>query len=273
MPKLKKIRLISPVTQDVSERMVDLETLQRPGQLEISQTGIVFGPPSVECEYDEALAAPYVVARAQEAQDNGIDAVVIDCMSDPGLRAARELLDIPVFGPRETGMHIAATLGHRFSYIGIKSRNRPRIERHAATYGLLQHLASVRAVDLDVTDVTGSGGQRRLHERIIEESLIAVRQDRADVLLIGCTAFFGCEMIVGRALGEQGLSIPVINPIRATVSYAASVLDLGLCHSKRAYPAPPARSRSGYPIKGFAALPEQSRPSTDPAQGGTSEAR
>ncbi|RVT92980.1 aspartate/glutamate racemase family protein [Sphingomonas crocodyli] len=255
MPKLKRIRLITPVTQDVSERMVDLESLQHPGELEISRTGIAFGPPSVECEYDEALAAPYIVARAQEARDEGVDAVVIDCMSDPGLRAARELLDIPVFGPRETCMHVATMLGHRFSYIGIKNRNRARIERAAATYGVLDHLASVRAVDLDVVEVTGPTGQHRLHERIIEESLIAAQNDRADVLLIGCTAFFGCEVIVGQALEQHGLSIPVINPIRTTVAYAASLLDLGLSHSKKAYPAPPIRPRTGYPFKDGSPIP------------------
>ncbi|MBW7835949.1 MAG: aspartate/glutamate racemase family protein [Sphingomonadales bacterium] len=263
MAKFKHIRLLTPVYNDVSIRLQDVENLQR-RDLMISQTGIPVGTPSVECEFDEALAAPYIVGRAMEAEQNNkainenqqasdeerkqiVDALIVDCMSDPGLQAARETVSIPVFGPREVCMHIAAMLGHRFSYIGIKSRNRPRIERHAATYGLLHHIASVRAVDLSVTDVT-QGGQHKLHERIVEESIAAVEQDGADIILIGCTAFFGCEKIVGKALLDKGHDIPVINPIRTTIAYVAGLLDLGLSHSRRTYPFPPIKKRVGYDI-------------------------
>ncbi|MDA5193244.1 aspartate/glutamate racemase family protein [Govanella unica] len=248
MPKFKHIRLLSPVYSDISYRLEDVKDLER-DDLKISQTGIPTGVPSVECDFDEALCSPYIVGRAIEAEREGVDAVIVDCMSDPGLAAARESVSIPVFGPRETCMHLAAMLGHSFSFIGIQSRTRPRMERHAKANGLRQHLASVRGVDLSVTDLLHDDG-KKLHERIIEESFKAVTEDGAAVILIGCTAFFGCEKIVGKALLEMGYDIPVINPIRTTVSYAASMLDLGLSHSRKTYPFPPEKKRVGYDIPG-----------------------
>jgi allantoin racemase len=40
--------------------------------------------------------------------------VVIDCMGDPGLFGARECVSIPVLGPMQTAMGIAAMMGHKF---------------------------------------------------------------------------------------------------------------------------------------------------------------
>ena len=47
-----------------------------------------------------------VKVRAAEAE--GMDAVIIDCMADPGLDPARELASIPIIGPAQAAMHLAA---------------------------------------------------------------------------------------------------------------------------------------------------------------------
>ena len=47
------------------------------------------GPASIESAVDEVLAAPGVVDSAIKAEEDGVQAVVIDCMLDPGLDAAR----------------------------------------------------------------------------------------------------------------------------------------------------------------------------------------
>ncbi|MGY9048125.1 MAG: aspartate/glutamate racemase family protein, partial [Rhodobacterales bacterium] len=72
---------------------------------------------------------PYIASRA-EAQiaggialemiaDNlsGVDAVILAAFGDPGLRAARELFDLPVIGMAEAAMMNAAMLGERFSIV------------------------------------------------------------------------------------------------------------------------------------------------------------
>lgn len=241
---MKKILVLAPVINDQPNRS-DVTDLER-DDLKVTMQDISCGPVSVESDFDDVLAAPYIVDRVMSAERAGYHAVVLDCMADPGLNAARECVRIPVLGPRMVCAHVAATLGRRFSFICVKSRSRPRFESHVAEYGLINRLASIRAVDLDVKSVL-DGDTAALHKRIVAESLAAVEVDGADVVIVGCTAFYGCEKTVGAALAAAGhRGIPVLNPIRTTITYAAALLDAGLTHSLRTYPAPPQKKRTGY---------------------------
>ena len=57
-----------------------------------------------------------------------MDAVVIDCMGDPALGAAREATSIPVLGPAQTSMHLAALLAHSFSIVTVLDSVVPLLE-------------------------------------------------------------------------------------------------------------------------------------------------
>lgn len=253
----KHIRLITPHISPRPEKLEGLEHLRR-DDLEFSQVRLDFGPSSIECEYDDALASPYIVGRAMEAEGDGADAVIIDCMGDPGLHAARELVRIPVLGAGETSMHVAAMLGHAFSIITIMDRVRPILERHIRVSGLASRLASTRVVETSVLDINENLPE--LFARLSEEALIAVTEDKADVILLGCTGFLGCAEAVADALERTGHSIPVIDPLPTTVMFAAGLLDAGLTHSLATYPLPPHKARTGYAIPNFS-ITEQNRES------------
>ena len=74
----------------------------------------------MESIYEETLAAPQVIQRILEAERNGMDAVVIDCMSDPGFDAVREAVSIPVIGQTQVCSFLASALSHRFSILGTR---------------------------------------------------------------------------------------------------------------------------------------------------------
>ncbi len=38
---------------------------------------------------------------------------------------------------------------------------------------------------------------------------------------------------------SEGIGAPVVNPVKAAVKTAETLIDLGLTHSKKAYPVPP----------------------------------
>ncbi len=40
--------------------------------------------------------------------------------------------------------------------------------------------------------------------------------------------------------------MPVIDPVPTAIQVAAGLVEVGLCHSKTAYPAPPAKTITGY---------------------------
>jgi allantoin racemase len=94
----KHIRVVTPIATKGSWRSVDQKVLEGPGH-EISVAEIDSDPASIECEFDEMLAVPHTVAKIIAAEREGVDAVVLDCMGDPGLKAGREAVRIPVLGP------------------------------------------------------------------------------------------------------------------------------------------------------------------------------
>jgi len=239
----KHIRLITPITTKGSWRSEHLEALEASG-CEISVTEIDAGPASIECEFDEMLAAPDTVAKIIAAERERVDAVVMDCMGDPGLRAAREAVEIPVLGPCETSMHLAAMLGHRFSLVTVLQRLRPFFENRARQYGVYEKLASVRSIETPVLDLESSA-EATAHA-LTEQAILAVEGDRADVILLGCTGLLGCAERVRGTLVGKGYDIPVIDPLPVTVRIAAAIAGVGLSHSKLTYPTPPEKPTIGF---------------------------
>ncbi len=129
------IRVVTPITTQGFRTQEDATTLRSEG-VTVDFVNIDTGPASIECEYEIMLAQPATIARVVEAERQGADAVVIDCMGDPGLFAARECVSIPVLGPMQTAMSVATMMGHKFSVVTVLRRILPMIERQAAVYGM-----------------------------------------------------------------------------------------------------------------------------------------
>ena len=200
------------------------------------------GPASIECELDEALAVPGTLAEVQAAAEAGAAAIVINCLGDPGLAAARELVSVPVLGPGQTSMHVAALLGHQFSILTVLDQLVHVDEAKAAHYGLAGRLASVRAVGIPVLELHDDPA--RLIGALTEQGVRAVRDDGAHVLILGCTGMQGLAERVTAALAARGVTgIPVIDPLAETLRIAAALARGGLSHSKRTYPDPPPKDR------------------------------
>lgn len=210
----------------------------------VSHTILQRGPESVESHFDEAMALPDTLRRVIEAERDGADAVIIDCMGDPGLAAAREATSLLVLGPAQTSMHVAAMLGHRFSVITILDAVVPMLHDLAATYGLTDKLSSVRAVDIPALELHD---EDRLVEALFRESLAAIEQDGAHAIVLGCTSMRGAAASVQQCLATAGhVGIPVIDPAITALKIAEALIDLGLQPSQRSYPSPRDKRIVGY---------------------------
>ena len=239
----KHVRLISPVVAGTRHDPEMLRSLDRP-DLTISRVKISHGPASIESAFDDMLAVPDTVAKIIEAERDGVHAAVIDCMGDPGLHAAREAVAIPVLGPAGTAMHVAAMLGHRFSIVTVLDRFWPLLENQAKIFCVDSKLASVRAVELPVLELEADAG--RLRRLLIGQAAQAVAKNGADAMIFGCTGMFGWAKTVREGLLAAGHDVPVIDPVPTAIQVAAGLVEVGLRHSKTAYPAPPAKTITGY---------------------------
>jgi len=240
-----RIRVVAPViaTPLVPEVFEQYRAAGRPGT-EMSLATLDKGPPSIESRYDEALAVPDVVAKVVRAEQEGMDAAIIDCMGDPALEAAREQVSIPVIGPAETSMHIAAMLAFRFSVVTVLDTLIPAFDHHALKAGSTSRMASVRAVDIPVLALDDYS---RLLEALVDQSVRAVRDDGAHLLILGCTGMAGMVPGLLAGLERQGISdVPIIDPTVLAVKVAEALVDLRLSHSKRTYPSPPVKEILGY---------------------------
>ena len=66
----------------------------------------------------EALTlGPLYPDRCVLAERDGFDAVIIHCFIDPGLRAARERVRIPIVGPGEVTLKAAASLNGKIGMV------------------------------------------------------------------------------------------------------------------------------------------------------------
>jgi allantoin racemase len=194
---------------------------------------------------DEALAIPGVLSRVQAAEAEGMDAVVLDCMADPGLDAARELASIPVVGPAQSAIHLAAMLAHRFSVITVLEQGIPSVHRQILRYGLAEKVASVRAINIPVLQM--GEDRERVTKAVIEVSVRAVVEDGAHIIVPGCTEMIGMAPVVQQGLVERGCQVPIMDAPAVAIKLAEGLVDIGLTHSKRSYPLPPEKQILGYP--------------------------
>jgi len=90
--------------------------------VEYSVRSLDAGPASIESEFDDRVASPYVLDQVVQAEREGFDAVFVSCMGDVATNAARELVRIPVVAPYQTCMAVASTLGDKFGAKGQRVR-------------------------------------------------------------------------------------------------------------------------------------------------------
>ena len=143
-------------------------------------------------------------------------------------------------------MHLASMLGHSFSVLTVLERLRPMFENAAMVNGVGGKLASVRAVDVPVLELEED--PQKVRRLLTEQGRLAVVEDHADVLIFGCTGMLGCADAVREGLLAQGIDVPVIDPVPATIQVAAAIARAGLTQSKRTYPQPPEKAIVGYDL-------------------------
>ncbi|MHB8645434.1 MAG: aspartate/glutamate racemase family protein [Thermomicrobiales bacterium] len=190
------------------------------------------GPKSIESLWEEYLSIPGFMEKAVELEREGFDAIVHGCFADPGVDGGRELVSIPVLGTGATSMLVAANLGHRFSIVTVLENVIRPLENLATLTGVAPKLASVRQIGIPVLELNND--PEATFARLVNVSLRALEEDRADVIVLGCgtLSFRAAEL-------QEAIGVPVLNPLQVTLRMAELLVSCGLSHSKRSYPVPP----------------------------------
>ena len=149
-----KIKNIIPVTGPViTPEMIKYIRKYLSPDTELSTSQIKVDTPSIECEYDEAMAGPDVLRLCKEAEAEGCDGIFINCFGDPAVKAARELVNIPVLGGFEPAMHLALGLADKIAIISVMKNVLPMIEGEVAKSHFDGRVCCVRSIDIPVEEL------------------------------------------------------------------------------------------------------------------------
>jgi len=232
-----KIMVINPNTSESITNHIreELSRIKRP-DTELTVLCPEKGPETIESAYDEAHAIPPTLELVKKANQEGYDAVILACFSDPGLEAAKEVSEIPVIGIEESTLHMAAMLGARFSIMTPRKQRIPVREEHVHMRGMNHFLASVRSLDLSVAETDAD--PKKTKKRVLEVAKAAVEEDGAEVIILGCAGMAGYAPEL-----ESKLGVKVLDPTAVALKVAEAMVDLGLKHSKLGLFAPPPKKK------------------------------
>lgn len=185
-----------------------LAAIKEPGT-EVEVVSLAMPEPLTHIEYRsyEALTFPDIVRLAADGGQRGLDAMVIGCFYDHALKEAREVSgDMVVVAPCLAGVQLAVTLADTFSIIATRKKCANQMAERVRTYGAGDRLASMRTLGIGVEGLQSD--PKRTMQRLKEEARLAVDQDGAEAVILGCTVEFGFHEEVQAEVG-----VPVIDAV------------------------------------------------------------
>lgn len=231
-----KILNVIPVNSDVFTPEMEKYARKFLGEKTVvDSVRITEGTPSIEGAYDELVNAPHAVKLAIEGQERGYDAVFINCFGDPGVEAARECVDIPVFGGYEPAVLIAMGLADKIGIITVVPNVVEPIKKHTAAEHFDDRVVSVRDIGIPVLELCDHS---KLCGAVLNESVKAITEDGVQCIVLGCTGMVNVTEIVQKSLYDMGYDIPVIEAAQSALMMLELYAKMGLRHSRLTYMKP-----------------------------------
>jgi len=164
------------------------------------------GPRFIETYEDEMKTAPGMLGLVRERESDS-DAFVVACHCDPNLDLLKEATPKPVVGIGEASMKIASMLGHSFAVLSATAHSIPNKLALIRKYHLEGACASVRPAE---------------NGAYLAAARTAVREDGAEVIVLGCAGMTGRDEKIRRALG-----VPVLDPLVCGLIVASGLAAAG----------------------------------------------
>jgi allantoin racemase len=197
-----------------------------------------FGAAIVATRSEHAVAEhAAVVIAAKHAP--GCDAVVIAVSYDTGLKALREMLDIPVVGMTEASLLTACMLGGPIGLVGFGKRVWPIYRELIESYGLSGRIAGHRI--LENTAAYKPGDYTALDNELVNASQDLIDKDGAETIFLLGAVMAG----VARRI-EHRVPVPVLDGMRCAVPQVEALVRVGARKPTTGSYAPPGeRATSG----------------------------
>ena len=180
-------------------------------------------PPDIDYFYSKHLTEAVVYERVMQSEEEGFDAVIVGCCYDPGVRVARELVDIPVIGPLEASMQMAPCFGHSFTILTDHHKAAPYLEDMVKVSGLGGHCRGVRTIEWYVRDMINDTDS--VARDTVEASRRVIEETRAEMVVMGCTIVAACYQL-SLMKGSPAPNFTILNPNLMALKMAETLADL-----------------------------------------------
>lgn len=210
----------TPIYNDLIEETLS-PYLRRDNELVVSNTEDC--PPNPDWWYPKHLVEEAVFEDVIKAEKDGFDAVIVGCCYDPGVRPARELVDIPVIGPLEATMQFAPYFGHDYVLITDHNKAATYMRDLVRLYGQESQCRDVTSIAWWINDMVNDT------ESVARDALKAVENQieerNVEVAILACT-------IISASLEKSVLDsvVPrdttILNPNTFSLKMAESLADL-----------------------------------------------
>jgi Asp/Glu/hydantoin racemase len=208
----------SNTTPAVTERIGAAARAVASPDTEVTAVSAPFGLPLIVTRADWLAAGPATLAAL--AQHRGsYDAAVIACFGDPGLDAAKELLEVPVLGISEAAFHAASMLGRRFGVVSFTAALRPMFEDCLAHHGLAARCAGFRMGPAFSGD-PGTVAEDRL-DLLAALCAESAEQDGAECIILAGGPLAGVAPLL-----QPRIAVPLVDGTQAAVRLAEAMAGL-----------------------------------------------
>jgi allantoin racemase len=182
-----------------------------------------------------AMAATPFIKAFRQAEREGYDAVVPLGFLDLGVDGGKSAVDIPVVGPCEAALHVAAMVGDRFGMLVYHPSLMPMSRAIVRRYGMEAWVAGFGTVGIDLPDLAAHHDE--LVEAFVREARRLIDDEGADVIIpMGISQ---CPVHIKPDWLAKELGVPVIEGIGAPIRLAGMMASLGLRASRLRWPKSP----------------------------------
>jgi allantoin racemase len=206
----RKIDFINPFGTTVYDELIK-ETLTHYADegTELTITHLDACPSDIDYFYSKHIIEAVLFERIMRDEEEGFDAVVVGCCYDPGVRLARELVDIPVIGPLEASMQLAGNFGHSYTVVTDHHKAAPYLEDMTRTYGYADTCRGVRTIEWWVKDMVKDPDS--VARDTIERCRDVIKETSAEIVVMGCTIIAACyQRYLMR--GNAPPDVTIVNP-------------------------------------------------------------
>lgn len=161
----------------------------------------------------ELAVAEHATVDALARHAEGADAVVIAVSYDVALRAAREMLEVPVVGITEAALLTACMLGGQIGVVVFGARVLAIYQELVRSYGLQHRVAGWRVVES--TAPYAAGDQSEADALTVAAARSLVQQDHAEVVVLS-----GAVMAGVPARLQPHVDVPLLDGVSCGVRQA-----------------------------------------------------